>query len=143
MRALPPTSNCDPEILRGSGGAVLFPEHPGRAPEISPPRGATATMPPPWSVDKKGAPTVTPTIRPSSPGLRRWTVVLSCCMLVLVLHTQTAYGAAGDKVAEIFPADSPGGVSVAFDGQFLYYTNFDGLILHRIAPDGNPLTHTD
>jgi hypothetical protein len=53
-----------------------------------------------------------------------------------VFYSGTATAAPGDTLGQIFPADSTFGVSVAFDGQFLYYTNLDGTVLHRIKPDG-------
>src|SRR5207247_3326388 len=48
----------------------------------------------------------------------------------------SAIAAPGDKLGELHPADSDIGVTVAFDGQFLYYNNFDEAVLHRIRPNG-------
>jgi hypothetical protein len=56
---------------------------------------------------------------------------------VLALFTSgAAVAAPGDKLRELHPADSAFGVTVAFDGQFLYYNNFNEAALHRIRPDG-------
>jgi hypothetical protein len=48
----------------------------------------------------------------------------------------SAWGATGDVLADIVPPSSVGGVSVAFDGHDLYYTDLDGGALHRSSPSG-------
>jgi hypothetical protein len=60
-------------------------------------------------------------------------------MLLATAITLFAAGGAsatpGDKLRELFPPDSGFGVTVAFDGEFLYYNNFNEPNLHRIRPD--------
>ena len=47
-----------------------------------------------------------------------------------------AAAAPGDRVADLLLPDAPKGVSVAFDGKYLYYTELNGLTLNRIGTDG-------
>src|SRR6266571_4886065 len=58
-------------------------------------------------------------------------------------QVQPATAAPGDLIADVDAnlAGAAGGVSVAFDGQFLYYTSFDGTFMHRIdvPPPGSSL----
>ena len=63
-------------------------------------------------------------------------LAIGAATLALGLFATPATAVPGDKIADIFVADSQGGVSVAFDGSFLYYTSFFGTTLHRIATDG-------
>jgi hypothetical protein len=53
-----------------------------------------------------------------------------------LILANSAVAAPGDKLQELFPADSSFGVTVAFDGEFLYYNNFNEAAIHRIRPDG-------
>jgi hypothetical protein len=54
--------------------------------------------------------------------------------------TSTAEAATGNVLASITLPASAGGVNVAFDGQYLYYTGLGGSVLHRVAPNGVPAT---
>jgi hypothetical protein len=65
--------------------------------------------------------------------------------LGLVVLVSASFGLQGAPVASAAPgtvlrdlavSNSVGGVSVAFDGHYLYYTNLDGAVLHRVAPNG-------
>ncbi len=51
-----------------------------------------------------------------------------------------ASAATGTVLADLTPPGLPGGVSVAFDGQYLYYTDLGGAVLHRMTPYGTPGT---
>ena len=51
-----------------------------------------------------------------------------------------ASAATGTVLADLTPPGSTGGVSVAFDGQYLYYTDLGGAVLHRMAPNATPGT---
>ncbi|MGH2492022.1 MAG: hypothetical protein ACRDF9_10975, partial [Candidatus Limnocylindria bacterium] len=64
----------------------------------------------------------------------RLLVVLALVVLPGVLGVrEPASAATGDLVADVYcPDGENNGVSVAFDGTFLYYTNFHGTYLHRI-----------
>src|SRR3989442_3311256 len=58
-------------------------------------------------------------------------------ILAMVLpfgRVQPAGAVPGDIIADVDAtlAGAFGGVSVAFDGQFLYYTSFDSTVMHRI-----------
>lgn len=53
-----------------------------------------------------------------------------------------AVAATGDVLADLTPEGGTGGRSVAFDGTHLYYTDFAGAVLHRIAADGSGHTQT-
>lgn len=57
------------------------------------------------------------------------------------LYGQPAAAATGDLIAVVPIPENAGGIAVAFDGTFLYYTVFPGTQLHRIRPDGTG--HTD
>jgi hypothetical protein len=51
-----------------------------------------------------------------------------------VIHAQPALAVAGDLVADIYCDEAvASGVSVAFDGTYLYFTNWNGTTLRRIA----------
>jgi hypothetical protein len=65
---------------------------------------------------------------------RRFLIMLLATAIML-FAAGGASAAPGDKLADIHPADSFGGVTVAFDGEFLYYNNFNEPNLHRIRPD--------
>jgi hypothetical protein len=67
---------------------------------------------------------------------KRLLVFLAICFLGLV-NTGTAGAQSsppGTQVGDCVPANASGGVSVAFDGEFLYYTNFGGHMLWRADP---------
>lgn len=77
----------------------------------------------------------------------RWAMLLPALALVAAQITlarpEPAAAAPGDLVADVIvPEGYPSNVapSVAFDGQYLYYTEYAGSILHRIAvpPPGGP-----
>src|SRR5207253_626295 len=55
-------------------------------------------------------------------------------------HAPAASAATGTVLADLTPPGTIGGVSVAFDGQYLYYTDLNGAVLHRVAPSGTPGT---
>src|SRR5438445_1233780 len=66
-----------------------------------------------------------------------WTGLLTVFALVAVQLTpgrvQPAAAAPGDVVADVDASlFATVGVSVAFDGQFLYFTNLDDQVMHRI-----------
>jgi hypothetical protein len=54
--------------------------------------------------------------------------------------TSSAEAATGNVLASITLPASAGGVNVAFDGKYLYYTGVGGTVLHRVAPNGVPAT---
>jgi hypothetical protein len=62
-----------------------------------------------------------------------WLLALVVLQLT-VGYAQPAAAAPGDLIADVdaTTAGATFGVSVAFDGQFLYYTNFNGTLMHRI-----------
>jgi hypothetical protein len=60
--------------------------------------------------------------------------------LFLFQVTQAAEAAPGNVLGSIALPASTGGVSAAFDGQYLYYTDLGGAVLHRVAPSGLPGT---
>jgi hypothetical protein len=66
--------------------------------------------------------------------MRKRFIALGLATVLLLICANSAVAAPGDKLTEIFPPDSNFGVSVAFDGQFLYYTNYNGTVLHRVTP---------
>ena len=59
---------------------------------------------------------------------------LVLAMVLTFGQVQPAAAAPGDIVADVDATSALAnfGVSVAFDGQFLYYTNFNGTVMHRI-----------
>jgi hypothetical protein len=62
--------------------------------------------------------------------------VLAAAFFALGLgHAQLAGAAVGDVRADL-AAGAPGGVSVAFDGKNLYYTDRNGVVLHSMTPSG-------
>ncbi|SRR6266508_144267 len=68
---------------------------------------------------------------------RTWLALLGLVgALLVVVPLGPASAAPGDKIADITPFDAGGGVSVAFDGTHLFYTQFSGTVLHRIGTDG-------
>jgi hypothetical protein len=60
--------------------------------------------------------------------------------LFLFQGTPAAEAATGTVLGSVALPASVGGVSVAFDGQYLYYTDLRGTVLHRVAPNGTPGT---
>lgn len=63
--------------------------------------------------------------------------VLAVLSLVVGLQVVTgASGAEGDLLRTLTPPNSGFGVSVAFDGTRVYYTNFNGVALHSVLADG-------
>ena len=61
--------------------------------------------------------------------------VLSFVIAQAASGAEPAAAAPGDLVADLYCEDSvASGVSVAFDGTFLYYTNWNGTALHRVSP---------
>lgn len=66
-------------------------------------------------------------------------VRLAVCAAAVALlglgQAELAQAAAGD-VRRDLPAGSPGGVSVAFDGANLYYTDRNGVVLHSMTTTG-------
>jgi hypothetical protein len=76
----------------------------------------------------------------------RWTRVAAVVLPLLalaLLAAPSAAAASGDLIRTVHPPDTTTGVSVAFDGHYLYYTNDGEAVLHRIAPNGDPATHLD
>jgi hypothetical protein len=55
-----------------------------------------------------------------------------------LVQGMAAEAATGDVLASIALPASTGGVSVAFDGQYLTYTDLGGSVLHRVSPSGLP-----
>src|SRR5438067_3377105 len=55
-------------------------------------------------------------------------------VIVQLTSAQPAAAAAGDIIADVdaTTAGATFGVSVAFDGQYLYFTNFNETVMHRI-----------
>ena len=65
--------------------------------------------------------------------LRRVGALVILTSLVALLRAPALSAAAGDIVADVDATPfATFGVSVAFDGQFLYFTNFNESIMHRI-----------
>src|SRR6266550_96680 len=64
----------------------------------------------------------------------RFIAVLALVALQLTYgRAQPALAAAGDLIADVDASPLAAfGVSVAFDGQYLYYTNFNDQTMHRI-----------
>jgi hypothetical protein len=85
--------------------------------------------------------------------MRRQLLMLLLAAVLGLLCTGSGLAAPGDIIADVDASPSAGGdaifgVSVGFDGNFLYYTNFDDMVLHRIdvPPPGGPTPatgHTD
>jgi hypothetical protein len=77
-----------------------------------------------------------------------WVVVLAFACTLFAMPAGGAAAQPGRLVATVPGSDGPAGVSVAFDGTFLYYTGQDGLSddnafeLHRVRPT-NPTDHVD
>ena len=69
----------------------------------------------------------------------RFAIVAIVAAVLGVSHVGTATAAPGDVLRNI-AAGVPGGVSVAFDGSRLYYTDLNGTLLHSVAPDGTGQT---
>jgi hypothetical protein len=67
-------------------------------------------------------------------SVTRALMLLAVIGLIMVGVVQHAQAAAGDLIADVLIADDVFGNSVAFDGQYLYYTGFNGQTLHRINP---------
>jgi hypothetical protein len=92
---------------------------------------------------------------PNRHSVRYLSAPLTLALVALwsTLGAQPAAAQAGTLIADITCPDASGGVSVAFDGAFLYYTNFSGSVMHRIAipgpgastcaPPATPPTHLD
>ena len=68
-----------------------------------------------------------------------WAVRLAAFAAFWVLlglgYAEVASAAVGDLRRDL-AAGSPGGVSVAFDGSNLYYTDRNGVLLHSMTPTG-------
>src|SRR5919201_306133 len=78
--------------------------------------------------------------------MARWPRVAAVVLPLLLLALFAAPGAGaapGDPVATVALPLTSSGVSIAFDGHYLYWTtDADGdTILHRIAPSGDPSTY--
>lgn len=67
--------------------------------------------------------------------MRKRVLIALLATTVALFAAAGAPAAPGDKLADLHPADSNFGVTVAFDGEFLYYNNFNEPNLHRIRPD--------
>ena len=73
-------------------------------------------------------------------ALRGLGVLAVAASALVGFQAPAASAATGTVLADLTPPGSPGGVSVAFDGQYLYYTDLGGAVLHRMAPNGTPGT---
>jgi hypothetical protein len=67
----------------------------------------------------------------------RLAVLTAAVLLAGLGHAQFASAAVGDVRADL-PAGAPGGVSAAFDGKNLYYTDRNGVLLHSMSTAGVP-----
>jgi hypothetical protein len=65
----------------------------------------------------------------------RLAVITAASILLGLGQAELARASAGDVRREI-PAGAPGGVSVAFDGENLYYTDRNGIVLHSVTTAG-------
>jgi hypothetical protein len=65
----------------------------------------------------------------------RLAVITAALVLLGLGQAELAGAAVGDVRADI-AADAPGGASVAFDGQNLYYTDRNGVVLHSMSSTG-------
>jgi hypothetical protein len=66
--------------------------------------------------------------------------VLAVMVGALFAFPGLAQASMGTVLADIAPPAAIGGAGVAFDGQYLYYTDISGSVLHRISPSGVPAT---
>jgi hypothetical protein len=66
---------------------------------------------------------------------RRLAVITAALVLLGLGQAELAGAAVGDVRADI-AAGAPGGASVAFDGQNLYYTDRNGVVLHSMSSTG-------
>src|SRR5437667_9532358 len=73
-------------------------------------------------------------------ALRGLGVIAVAAFTLAGFQAPAASAATGTVLADLTPPGLPGGVSVAFDGQYLYYTDLGGAVLHRMAPNGMPGT---
>jgi hypothetical protein len=69
-------------------------------------------------------------------GLGLGVLVVTAGALLTFQGTPSAWSATGNVLADIAPPASIGGVSVAFDGHDIYYTDLGGAVLHRSSPSG-------
>jgi hypothetical protein len=72
--------------------------------------------------------------------LSRLVLVVVAVSASVGLASPPASAAPGSVLRDLTVPNSVGGVSVAFDGHHLYYTNLDGAVLHRVAPSGAAAT---
>jgi hypothetical protein len=61
-------------------------------------------------------------------------LVVAACAFFGLQAVAPASAAPGTVLKDLTVPNSAGGVSVAFDGKYLYYTNLDGAVLHRVTP---------
>jgi hypothetical protein len=66
--------------------------------------------------------------------------VLAVVVGTLFAFQGVAQASIGSVLANVAPPVGIGGTGVAFDGQYLYYTDLTGSVLHRISPSGVPAT---
>jgi hypothetical protein len=66
----------------------------------------------------------------------RLAVITAALVLLGFAQAELAGAAVGDVRADV-AAGAPGGVSVAFDGQNLYYTDRNGVVLKSVTPAGS------
>ena len=73
--------------------------------------------------------------------LRRPALALAIAACAFCASAPVASANPGDLIAQVVAPEATNGVSVAFDGQILYYTNAgDGVaLIHRVTPQGVPL----
>jgi hypothetical protein len=82
---------------------------------------------------------------------RKLVVVAALVVALIGTAAQVALAVPGDRIAEVITVEGTGAtwargisVSVGFDGQHLYYTEYGGSILHRVdvPPAGGPVAAT-
>jgi hypothetical protein len=68
--------------------------------------------------------------------LRRPALALAIAACAFCASAPAASANPGDFIGQVIAPEATNGVSVAFDGQILYYTNIGEDVIHRVTPQG-------